>query len=187
MRETSGAGFDFEDRVAAWQLVKALSGEQVPGIGGVGTQLQAQVSARGWRFDDLLLTSEAEGGPRRLAISVKGNRQVSASGLPSDFVTQAWDQWRDLQGPFNRAADGLALVTRGTLPNFQATWCEVKNACSGCDIALTMDHIWSNPKQSRVFRSVQEPDGNASDEETIKLIRRLHVLLVDLHYSRTGG
>ena len=130
LRSTSGAGFEFEDLIAAWQLVKALSGEQIPGVGGV--QLQAQVSTLDWRFDDLLLTGEAKGGPRRLAISAKGNQQVSASGLPSGFVTQAWEQWRDPQGPFNRASDGLALVTLGTHPKFQATWREVKNACSGC-------------------------------------------------------
>ena len=89
LRSTSGAGFDFEDLIAAWQLVKALSGEQMPGVGGVGVQLQAQVSTPGWRFDDLLLTGEAKGGPRRLAISAKGNQQVSGSGLPSGFVTKA--------------------------------------------------------------------------------------------------
>lgn len=94
----------------------------MPGIGGVGAKLQAQISTLGWRFDDLLLTSLAEGGPRRLAISAKGNQQVSASGLTSAFLTQAWDQWRDSQGPLNRAADGLALVTRGTLPKFESTW-----------------------------------------------------------------
>ena len=47
LRSTSGAGFQFEDLIAAWQLVKALSGEQAPGVGGVGTQLQAQVSTLG--------------------------------------------------------------------------------------------------------------------------------------------
>lgn len=72
--------------------MKALSGEQVPGVGGVGTQLQAQVSTIGWRIDDLLLTGEANGPPRRLAMSAKGNQQVSASGLPSDFVTRAWER-----------------------------------------------------------------------------------------------
>ena len=185
MRETSGAGFDFEDQIAAWQLVKALCGEQVPGIEGVGTQLQAQVSPLGWHLDDLLLTSEVKGEPRRLAISAKGNQQVSASGLPCDFVTKAWDQWSDQQGPFNRDTDGLALVTRGTLPKFQATWREVKNACSGCDIALTMSRIRNNLNQSRVFRSVQEPSGNASDEETIELIRHLHVLSVDLDFAHS--
>ena len=185
VRETSGAGFEFEDLIAAWQLVKALYGEQVPGIEGVGTQLQAQVSPLGWHLDDLLLTSEVKGEPRRLAISAKGNQQVSASGLPSDFVTKAWDQWRDSQGPFNRASDGLALVTLGTLPKFEETWREVKNACSGSDVALTMKRIRGNQKQSRVFRSVQEPGGNASDEETIELIRRLHVLSVDLGFAHS--
>lgn len=182
LRSTSGAGFEFEDLIAAWQLVKALSGEQVPGVGGVGVQLQAQVSTLGWRVDDLLLTSEAKGGARRLAISAKGNQQVSASGLPSGFVTQVWEQWRDSQGPFDRAGDGLALVTLGTLPTFEATWREVKNACTGSDVALAMGRIRSNPRQSRVFDSVQEPGGNASDEETIELIRRLHVLPVDLQF-----
>ena len=185
LRETSGAGFEFEDLIAAWQLVKALSGEQMPGVGGVGTQLQAQVSTLGWRFDDLLLTGEAKGGPRRLAISAKGNQQVSASALPSDFVTQAWEQWRDPQGPFNRASDGLALVTLGTHTKFQATWREVKNACSGSDVVLAMSRIRSNPKQARLFRRVQEPGGNASDEETIELIRRLHVLSVDLQSAHS--
>lgn len=157
----------------------------MPGVGGVGTQLQAQVSTLGWRFDDLLLTGEAKGGPRRLAISAKGNQQVSASGLPSDIVTQAWEQWRDPQGPFNRASDGLALVTLGTHTKFQANWREVKNACSGSDVVLAMSRIRSNPKQVRLFRRVQEPGGNASDAETIELIRRLHVLSVDLQSAHS--
>ena len=157
----------------------------MPGVGGVAAKLQAQVSTLGWRFDDLLLTGEAKGEPRRLAISAKGNQQVTASGLPSGFVTQAWEQWRDPQGPFNRASDGLALVTLGTLPTFEATWREVKNACSGSDVALAMSRIRSNPKQSRVLRSVQEPGGDASDEETIELIRRLHVVSVDLQFAHS--
>jgi hypothetical protein len=189
LRSTSGAGFQFEDLIAAWQLVKALSGEQAPGIGGVGTQLQAQVSTLGWRIDDLLLTSDANGSPRRLAISAKGNQQVSASGLPSDFVARAWEQWRDPQGPFNHAADGLMLVTLGTLQTFDAAWREVKNACSGVDAALTMSRIRSNRRQSRVFDSVQKPTGTSTgtDEETITLIRRLHVLPTDLQLAHSDN
>ena len=117
LRSTSGAGFEFEDLISAWQLVKALSGEQVPGVGGVVTQVQAQVSNLGWHVDDLLLTAQAADAPRRLAISAKGNTQVTAAGLPADFVTRAWEQWRDAEGPFNRATDGLALVTLGTHPD----------------------------------------------------------------------
>lgn len=179
----SGAGFEFEDLINAWQLVKALSGEQAAGIGGVVTQIQAQVSTLGWRIDDLLLTVQTTTA-RRLAISAKGNLQVTAAGLPVDFVSRAWEQWRDSQGPFNRAADGLALVTLGTHHEFDPAWREVKNACSGTDAALTMSRIRSNRRQSRVFDSVQTP-GGASNEETIELIRRLHVLPTDLQFAHS--
>lgn len=184
LRSTSGAGFEFEDLISAWQLVKALSGEQAPGIGGVVTQVQAQVSTLGWRIDDLLLTAQATTAPRRLAISAKGNLQVTEAGLPADFVTRAWEQWRDPQGPFNRAADGLALVTLGTHQAFDPAWREVKNACSGTDTALAMSRIRSNKRQLRVFDSVQKP-GGASDEETIELIRCLHVLPTDLQLAHS--
>jgi len=184
LRSTSGAGFEFEDLISAWQLVKSLSGEQAPGIGGVVTQVQAQVSTLGWRIDDLLLTAQATTASRRLAISVKGNLQVTAAGLPADFVSCAWEQWHDPQGPFNRVADGLALVTLGTHPVFDPAWREVKNACSGTDTALAMSRIRSNKRQSVVFDSVQKP-GGASDEETIELIRRLHVLPTDLQFAHS--
>ena len=45
LRSMSGAGFEFEDLISAWQLVKGLSGEQVPGVGGVITQVQAITAA----------------------------------------------------------------------------------------------------------------------------------------------
>jgi hypothetical protein len=185
LRSTSGAGFEFEDLICAWQLVKALSGEHAPGIGSVITQVQAQVSTMGWRIDDLLLIAQGSGAVRQLAISAKGNVQVTAAGLPSDFVTRAWEQWRDAQGPFNRMNDAMALVTLGTHPAFDPAWSEVKNACSGANVALAMSRIRSNGRQSVVFNSVQEP-GGASEEETIELIRRLHVLPTTLQFADSG-
>lgn len=92
-RSTSGAGFGFEDLFSAWLMVKALSGDSAPSIDGVITRIQAQVSTLDWRMDDLLLTAEVNNNPSttcRLAISVKGNVQVSATGLPEDFVRHAW-------------------------------------------------------------------------------------------------
>jgi hypothetical protein len=37
----------------------------------------------------------------------------------------AWEQWRDTQGPFNRADDGLVLVALGTHQAFDPAWREV--------------------------------------------------------------
>ena len=100
-------------------------------------------------------------------------------------MARAWEQWRDPQGPFNHACDGLMLLTLGNLQTFDAAWREVKNACSGLDAALTMSRIRSNRSQSRILDSVQKPEGTsiATDEETIKLIRRLHVIPTDLQFA----
>ncbi len=76
------------------------------------------------------------------------------------------------------------MVTLGTHKVFDAAWREVKNACSGTDTALTMSRIRSNKGQSRVFDSVQKP-GNGSEEETIELTRRLHVLPTDLQFEHS--
>lgn len=46
-RSTAGPGFDFEDQVAAWLLLKMLTGQPLPGIEGIGTRLQMQVESLG--------------------------------------------------------------------------------------------------------------------------------------------
>src|SRR5260221_5810938 len=56
-RSTGGPGFDFEDRVAAWFLLRMLLGEPLPGIDGTGISLRMQTGALGWLIDDLLVTS----------------------------------------------------------------------------------------------------------------------------------
>jgi len=160
-------------------------------IAGNALQLQAQVSALGWRLDDLVYTVDVqEGKAARLAISAKGNVQVTSSGFPADFVSRAWEQWNkpEPEGPMNRSNDFLVLATLSEDPDFTATWREVTNACSGSDIALGLARIRANQKQSRVFDSVKKQTGgaDASDEETVALIRRLMVIPFDftLQYSR---
>jgi hypothetical protein len=92
-RSTAGPGFDFEDHVAAWLLLKALHGQELPGVKGSVTRLQMQVEALGWHLDDILFTTDAGAADQRhLAISAKSNVQVSAAGLPADFVERAWKQ-----------------------------------------------------------------------------------------------
>jgi hypothetical protein len=78
-RSTAGPGYDFEDQVAGWILLRALLDQPVI-EGFTSTRLlQAQTAALGWLVDDLLLTDDAG---RHIAISCKDNLQVSSSGLP---------------------------------------------------------------------------------------------------------
>mgnify|MGYP003632799808 CR=1 FL=1 len=166
-----------------------LSGEPAPAIGGRITKIQAQVSALDWQIEDLLVTAAHDDGVQaRLAISVKGNQQVSASGLPADFVELAWKQWRDATGPMGRGKDGLALVKRGAHPIFDQNWPEVKNACSGSDAALAVGRMRGAPKQSAIFDSVRKAAGtpsDATDEEAVELIRHLHVLSSDFQLGHS--
>jgi len=186
-RSTGGPGFDFEDRVAAWFLLKMLLGEPLPGIDGAGLSLRMQTSALGWLIDDLLVTSGlAQGEQRHLAISCKSNLQVSATGLPTSFVEEAWKQcWRMGAGPMS-AHDCLMLVTRGRHPGFLATWSDIKD-WSGGDPALALARILAPGKHRQIFNSVKDPASGlgrtVSDLETLELLRRIEVLPLDLRLA----
>jgi hypothetical protein len=166
-----------------------LSGEALPGIGAGGTQLQSQVGALGWYIDDLLVTAVQEPKPRRIAVSCKSNQQVSAAGLPADFVMRAWQQWEEAEnGPMDRLSDHLALVTRGRLAKFDEAWSDIRNWCSGGDAALTISRIRQTKKHSTVFESIKTPKGRAkkaTDEETVELIRHLKVVPLDFQLDNS--
>jgi hypothetical protein len=93
VRGTAGVGFDFEDRVGAWQVLSILSGQPLDGVSGRGLRIQCQTDKLGWVVDDLLISTAEDDQVYHLAISCKGNPQVTAAGLPNDFVTRAWQQW----------------------------------------------------------------------------------------------
>ena len=158
-RSTAGPGFDFEDRVAAWLLLKVLTGQPLPGVEGVGIRLQMQVEALGWAIDDILLTAAVSPDDQRhLAISCKSNVQVTASGLPADFVTRCWQQWAKVNAnPMQRGKDCLMLVTRGRNNAFMATWSELKNAASSADLILALGRMRATAKHRAMFDSVREP------------------------------
>lgn len=178
-RSTGGAGFNFEDQISAWLLLKMLRGESIPGVNAAGYQVQMQTKAMGWTIDDLLVTATANDGKRRqLAISSKGNVQVTASGFPESFVIAAWELWQNSQ-PFQRGQDGIALATRGYNAAFNATWQNLKDWCKDGDVVSALAKINETDKHRKVFESIKQPlvakGISVSDEEIIDLIRHLHV------------
>jgi hypothetical protein len=100
---TGGAGFDFEDQVAAYFLAEmlAVSEPLEPGDGAIA-RIDWQARSEGWLLDDLVLSLSRRGGVGRLALSIKSDRQVTTSGFPSDFVRVAWQQWLGIPGPLFR-------------------------------------------------------------------------------------
>lgn len=183
-RSTGGAGFAFEDQVGSWLLLKMLSGESIPGMNGkFGTRLQTQTSALGWSIDDLLVTGGQAPDEFHFAVSCKSNAQVTATGMPDDFVTVAWQLYASsASGPMRPNTDGLALVTRGRHDAFQATWTDIKNAASGSDTALALARIGQTRKHQVVFDNIKQvvrQSAAASDEDILEFIRHLHVIPTD--------
>lgn len=86
VRVTGGAGFNFEDKVAAFFLASLLARSHPCGRqSGTPSRIEWQVPHSEQGLDDLLITMEAA-APVRLAISIKSNRQVTQSGFPRSFV-----------------------------------------------------------------------------------------------------
>lgn len=188
-RSTAGPGFDFEDHVAAWLLLKVLTGQPLPGIEGIGTRLQTQVEALAWAIDDILLTTtESPDDQRHLAISCKSNVQVTASRLPADFVTRCWKQWAQANpNPMQRGKDRLMLVTRGRNNAFMATWSDLKNAAPGADIALAVGRMTATAKHRKIFESVKAPAGGAgvtaTDGDVVAMISSMEVTPLDFQIA----
>ena len=190
-RSTAGPGFRFEDQVAAWLLLQALIGQELPGVKGTVARLQMQVNALGWHHDDILFTTDAgRDDERHLAISCKSNEQVSGAGLPADLVERAWKQWNPKgEHPMRRDADCLMLATRQRHNAFQATWSEIKSAAADTDPALGLARIQATIKYRRIFDSVKTPATAAgftvNDVEVLALIRHIEVMPLD--FDIAGG
>ena len=184
-RSTAGAGFDFEDHVAAWLLLKVLTGQPLPGIEGSGTRLQMQVEPLGWEIDDILLTAILSANdPRRLAISCKSNEQVTASDLPADFVARCWRQWSKTdENPMIPHRDKLMLATRGRHNAFMATWTDLKVTARSSDSDLALSRMTATAKHRKVFQSVKGPANvpgvTPSEADVVEMINSIEVMPVD--------
>lgn len=186
-RSTGGAGFAFEDLVAADLLSKMLLDQPVDGIGAPGVALLSQAAAAGWQIDDLVCIGRGPGSAEhRLALSCKSNVQVTASGWPEDFAKAAWALWRK-QDPFNRATDAVALVTRGRNVAFDRVWSDLKQWCVGAEPGLALARIDASLTHRRVFDSIRDPGmeqgRKPTDEETLALVSALEIYPLDFQLS----
>jgi hypothetical protein len=90
---TGGAGFGFEDQIAARLLLDMLAGQFPLGVAfGRVVRLHWQAHEMGWLFDDLVGEFEANGERRSAGFSIKSDRQITSNGFPKGFVELAWAQ-----------------------------------------------------------------------------------------------
>jgi hypothetical protein len=184
-RSTAGKGFEFEDYVAAWLVLEALAGRDLP-IRGDPQRLQMQTGPILWDIDDILFSTQGLAGEVRLAVSCKGNVQVTANGLPKSFTSQAWKLWTKADSPLNRAGDVMALATQGTHADFQAAWSEIKAAASGAEPALAAAQIRATPRYKRIFEAIKAAAVvPVDDADVLALIRRVEVLPLDFKLAQS--
>ena len=184
-RSTAGKGFEFEDYVAAWLVLEALAGRTLS-VSGVPQRLQMQTGPLLWDIDDILFSAQDTAGEVHLAISCKGNVQVSANGLPESFATQAWKLRTKADSPLNRAGDVMALATQGTHRDFQAAWSEIKTAASGGDPALATAQIRATPRYRRLFDALKAAAvAPVDDAAVLALIRQVEVLPFDFKLAQS--
>ncbi len=159
-RSTAGPGYDFEDRIAAWIMVGMLRGAPLPTASVYATEIRWQTRNQ---IDDLaVLGQDAQGARHVFALSCKSSVQVTANGLPQDFVEAAWLHLRA-----HAAADGVCravLMARDNHPPFNAPWAAVPRtrgaepsraqsqishmSCSLPETTITMTGCWTRPSAS---------------------------------------
>jgi hypothetical protein len=108
LKSASGAGFTFEDKVAALLFCEMLTGKpSLVADWGIIDRIERQ--AGDWEpFGDLLLTvPNADGKLVKCGCSVKSNRQITANGCDAEMRDNLWNV---IAKPvFNLEADALGL------------------------------------------------------------------------------
>lgn len=178
---TGGIGFNYEDHVAA-SIMAAMLADQPPFGEEIGPieSIDWQVSDDGWKFDDLLLTATGN-EQRKIAVSCKMPRYVTAKGWPVDAVDRLWEQWEGSSPkPFRHGTDLLAVVTSKLGVGPKSTWDTLLQEAIKKAPARFLNRYGDQGKGSRsaldFVKSLQGPDTVDNEpEERVKLIRSLRL------------
>ena len=196
---TGGAGFNFEDYVAAYFMIHLLS--NVPPIDtgfGVVVSVDFQVSESGWLLDDLLITGKGnEELLRRLSISVKRDKQVTKNEFPPHFVEAIWKQWLETQSnPFVKDQDLLCLAVGKMADTVKEAWDEMLSQALSTSPDRMAERLspqsTSNSKiQKNIFNSLHcqknlKQENNTEDVDTARLLKHVRLLHFDFQSSQSS-
>lgn len=111
-KQTSGAGFVFEDKVAAYFLGYILDrADPFLDLSGRVQEIHFQTRRNGWVVDDLLLVLSNGNESFKVAVSSKSNDQVNANGLNSGSLREFWATYLNIDSNvFDKDKDYLCLV-----------------------------------------------------------------------------
>src|SRR5262249_16928 len=198
---TGGAGFHFEDHIAARLLVDMLAGINSLGVPfGRVRRVDWQVREAGWHLDDLAVTCDADGRERCAGLSCKSNRQVTSSGFPANFVEAAWEHWHGAVNArrLREDQDAVVLVTGELAEGVREAWENTLREALQTDPERMLASLappatddagsQSSALQRDLFASLRCPDalkthGSSDDLVTVRLLR--HILLLHFDFGST--
>ncbi len=195
---TGGAGFTYEDAVAAYYLAAMISGTTAAGLDGRIVQRVAQQQADfGEPLDDVIInaTSVADGTVTRLSLQVKRSLTISETETNSDFREVIQRSWQTLQKPdFRERVDRVGAVTGSVAEEkFRAlvTVCEWARASD--TTATFMQRFVAGGNASATHRAVAEAvrmvaQGIGAPLSNDQLYRLLsHLVLIRFDFLHAGS
>lgn len=175
-KQVGGGGYTFEDPSVSVVSLKMLSGDYpISAYEGQIESVRFQKRVDGWFLDDLVLTlRKPDASTGALAVSVKSNTQITASGFPSDFNEAVWEQQLHVgTQQFDVNSDFLSLVTAPVESDVKTGWDGLLTKAVNADPADFPTRLatanYSNDVERALFASLHCPpaiDGAKTPTDT---------------------
>ena len=195
---TGGAGFTYEDAVAAQYLAAMVGGTTAAALDArVVQRVAQQQSDFGEPLDDVIVdaASLADGTVMRLSLQVKRSLTISEAETNSDFREVIQHSWQTLQKPdFREHVDRVGAVTGSVAEETSrafATVCEWARASD--TTAAFMQRFVDGGNASATHRAVaeavrlvaQDIGAPLSDDQLYRLLS--HLVLIRFDFLHTGS
>lgn len=195
---TGGAGFTYEDAVAAQYLVAMVGGTTAAALDARVVQRVTQQQADfGEPLDDVIVdaVSLADGTVMRLSLQVKRSLTISEAETNSDFREVIQRSWQTLQKPdFREHVDRVGAVTGSVAEETSrafATVCEWARASD--TTAAFMQRFVHGGNASATHRAVvkairmvaQDRGAPLSDDQLYRLLS--HLVLIRFDFLHAGS
>lgn len=166
---TGGAGFTFEDAVAAYYLIGLVAGTTATGlVSRVVVGVAQQQADFGEPLDDVIVdaVSQAERTIMRLSLQVKRELTISGAASNSDFREVIHRSWQTLQKPdFRVHVDKVGAVTGSVTEDAFRNFTTVCEWARASDTAATfMQRFADNGNASASHRAVAEAVRHVAQE-----------------------
>ncbi len=197
---TGGAGFRYEDHVAARFLLDLLSGTNSLGSDfGKVLRIDWQARESGWFADDQVISFNTASGDRTAGFSIKSHKQVTESGFPDNFIEIAWAQWfgDGASRKLKDSNDAIVLVTGDIASGVKSAWSdllrEILSAIPAPERIVARLSVPEEDEGSQtsiiernLFNGFHSPQkfkqyGKADEVETVRLLG--HIRLLDFDYE----